>query len=213
MIKFKKFQGILLALLLIIIGVYAYISLEATPEDKNRDKASVTVPKVITPVTDSPEQLALNLCQSESSSEIIFHDNYSWSIEMTPDIIAPAVTAYCQFEYKESPFTLIISNYKSAEAIKASIKDSVKTNGYLFLGVPSGLYDAKLVKDKNIYQALISTDDCGMDGEEYMDTGCPQGDAVFFQKNNTLIILANRFEENLPKDKLSSRDVYQNIFK
>lgn len=213
MIKFKKIQGIILALLLILIGVYAYISLEATPEEKSRDKTNVTVPKVSTPVADSPEQLALSLCQSESSGDIIFHDNYSWTIEMTPDIIAPAVTAYCQFEYKESPFTMIISNYNNAEDVKTSIKDSFKTDGFLFLGVPSSLYKTKFINDKNIYQALISTDDCGMDGEEYMDTGCPQGDAVFYQKNNTLIILANRFEENLPKDKLSSRDVYQNIFK
>ena len=213
MMRLQKLQGLGIALLLMIIGFYAYISLATTSDEKGKKETIVSVPKVMTPVADSPERLALNLCSSESSSEVIFHDTYSWSIEMTADIIAPAVTAYCQFEFNESPFTMIISQYKSAEEVKAGIKEAVKTNGYLYLGVPSSIYNAKFIKDNNIYQASISTDDCGMDGEEYMDTGCPQGDSVFYQKNNSLIILANRFEKNLPKDKLSSRDVYQKIFK
>ena len=99
------------------------------------------------------------------------------------------------------------------EEVKNSIEDLLKKDGFLYLGVPSSLYKAKVSNDAKLYQAFISTDDCGMDGDSYMDTGCPQGEVVFYQKDNSIIIVSERFEKELPSNKLSSRDVYQEIVK
>lgn len=151
-------------------------------------------------------------CPLKLPSGVKTISNFSWKIPNNTFFKAPIKTTFCHFDYKGYTYTLIHSTYSKSANLSYAVNQMRKSDGFLFLGVPSGLYSAdKSLKYKPgiIYPASVSTDDCGRFGDELFDRTCPSGKASFIYKGSTLLILSNRFEDkknikNAPKTLLAT---------
>lgn len=121
-----------------------------------------------------------------------------WTIPATgPEVISPEFTEICKFTYLEQGYVVTIAEFNSRTSMQSALKGLEDPDqGFIYMGVPTSFIANKIPKEGVITEGIMSTDDCGMAGDEVMDENCAMGYSLMRWEGNTMVVISDMFINN-----------------
>lgn len=198
------------AVLLVIISLILFLSGCASSEKTESDKV-ITNEEGSTNLT---ENLPLDLessnllehgengedvkCPVDLPEQAVSISSMGWTIPATgPEVISPEFTEICKFTYLEQGYVVTVAEFNSASSLREALKVLEDPNqGFVYMGLPTSFIANKIPKEGVVVEGSMSTDDCGMAGDEIMDENCATGYALMRWEGNRMVVISDMFIAN-----------------
>ena len=137
-------------------------------------------------------------CPVDLPDQAVSISSMGWTIPATgPEVISPEFTEICKFTYLEQGYVVTVAEFNSPSSLREALKVlEDPSQGFVYMGLPTSFVANKIPKEGVVVEGSMSTDDCGMAGDEIMDENCAIGYALMRWEGNRIVVISDMFIAN-----------------